>query len=628
MSCDCSFPKKTCSERLQSFIHALKNFAVQAGKSHSQHTQEISHNCHNLLSTDNQNQWNRNHCKELTHGYVSRLQHRAVRIMRQRIDINNAATERDFATDVNKQRIRMRDDTGFLNKPEFKTYQGRLWTFVRPNLVTLPDGSEVKVGGWPHGYHCLSDRPTLPALLKQEAIRCTGSARNVKFDNKLKLQGIIPVLEGFAYVRYGDGASFRWDRLYLEIRQIADGFDDEVFLTWGNLDPFNVHETKYAVKTVGYFNLAKMTKVSCISLSSKDVEHIRSQNDALIRVKNLYGLKIESGQDDMKIAFLEERTCLLWEQNLIAPQLQRLGRLSPEIMSRAGFVFSPLAPLGQFDRVLCPFCGIELYGFMQDDDVSNLHRRANKACPFVKGQHVDEDGEQVLVAGVGSADVSVARSTPFSTPYGSRASSWVTAPQSGRPGSMVSSKPSHGGGGSVVQPDVARRQFLGVSTVDEHDSLHLQLDQATAVDKTLFLQETQAVPHQKALMEHRRRMYVVMDGEHGGRLLEFAAANDIEGVKAMLDEGAPVDFADGGMRTALHWAASYGHTEVVKLLLERGLACCLLVSAPWPPAVSLHACLALAHATKGWSVVAYVSMGASNVHVCCAAAAGHACRVR
>ena len=89
-----------------------------------------------------------------------------------------------------------------------------------------------------------------------------------------------------------------------------------------------------------------------------------------------------------------------------------------------------------------------------------------------------------------------------------------------------------------MQPDVARRQFLGVSTVDEHDSLHLQLDQATAVDKTLFLQETQAVPHQKALMEHRRRMYVVMDGEHGGRLLEFAAANDIEGVKAMLDEGA------------------------------------------------------------------------------------------
>ena len=322
--------------------------------------------------------------------------------MRQRINLNDATTERDFAEDVAKQRTRIRDDTTFLNKPEFKTYQGRLWTFVRPNLVVMPDGSEIRVGGWPHGYHCLSDRPTLPALLKQEAIRCTGSARDIKFNNSLKLQGIIPVLEGFGYIRYGDGASFRWDRLYLEIRQIADGFDDEVFLTWGNLDPFNVHVTKYAVKTVGYFNLAMMTKVSCVSLSSKDVEHIRSQNDALIRIQNLYGLRIESGKEDMKIAFLEERTCLQWEQNLIAPQLQRLGRLSPEIMSRAGFVFSPLAPLGQVDRVLCPFCGIELSGFKQDDDVSDLHRRANAESPVRQQLHGRRHVRQRSVEGGGT----------------------------------------------------------------------------------------------------------------------------------------------------------------------------------------------------------------------------------
>ena len=597
----------------------------------------------------------------LTRGLVCRLQHRTVRVLRQRIDMDDAATERDCADDVVKQCTRFTDDKGFLKKPEFQNYEGRLRTFVRPNSVVLPDSSEVKLGGWPHGYHRLSDRPGLSALLKQEAIRCTGSAKDVKFNDRLQLQGFIPIFEGFAYVRYGDGSSFRWDRLYLEIRQIHEGAAfDEVFLTWGDLDPFNVHLTKFAVKTTGYFNVAKMTKVSCVSLSSKEVEIIRSQHEDLLalgfnlrtilsRVKGLFGLKIETGQNDMKIAFLEESKCKECEQNLISPRLQRMWRLSPEIMASSGFVFSPLPMLGQIDRVLCPFCDIELHGFKQDDDISDLHRRANPKCPFVQGKHTDKDGGRVLVGGVGSADPSVARSTSFSESkmqsqivltrhshsHGGLVDSLVSGPgfqaaiqaafnKFDKDGSgaidreefgeamlqlglrhssadvdmlfqaydtdglgeidlnefaniarsIVASKSSREGRSSVlVPPDPARRKFLGVQDNEQHNPLVFQLAQAAVADKSLFTQQTQAVPHQKALMEHRRRMYTVMDGEEGGMLLEFAAANNIEGLKKMLDQGAPIDFADGGMRTSLHWAAAFGNTEVVQLLLNRGLAC-------------------------------------------------------
>jgi len=730
--------------------------------------------------------------------------------MRQRIDMDDAATERDCADDVVKQRTRLKDDKSLLENPEFQTYEGRLRTFVRPISVVLPDSSEVKLGGWPHGYHRLSDRPGLSALLKQEAIRCTGSAKDLKFNDRLQLQGFIPIFEGFAYVRYGDSSSFRWDRLYLEIRQIHEGAAfDEIFLTWGDLDPFNVHMTKFAVKTTGYFNVAKMTKVSCVSLSSKEVEIIRSQHDDLLalgfnlrtilsRVKGLFGLKIETGQDDMKIAFLEESKCKECEQNLIrnltaspfpsarisvgadpppatlvlsgelkhqclclgaytlvagrsahggpvwrhecgdryiaqlasgnwavqkeekvgvtqdaflyladanvmsphqsrvawqetddrgrwfageglkceaveiseskarraaGPGMQRMWRLSPEIMASSGFVFSPLPMLGQIDRVLCPFCGIELHGFKQDDDISDLHHRANPKCPFVQGKHTDKDGGRALVHGVGSADPSVARSTSFS---GSKMRSQIVLTQQSNlvdslvsgPGlqtaiqavfdkfdkdgsgaidreefgdamlqlglrhssadvdmlfraydtdgggeidlkefaniarSLVASKSSRQGRNCVlVPPDPARRKFLGVKDDEQHDCLVFQLDQAavaTKRDKTLFTQQTQAVPHQNALMQHRRRMYTVMDGEEGGMLLEFAAANNIEGVKKMLDQGAPIDFADGGMRTSLHWAVAFGNNEVVQLLLDRGLVCC-------PLSHRTRACLLLSH---------------------------------
>ena len=46
-------------------------------------------------------------------------------------------------------------------------------------------------------------------------------------------------------------------------------------------------------------------------------------------------------------------------------------------------------------------------------------------------------------------------------------------------------------------------------------------------------------------------------------------AGDTERVRQLLDEGAPVDEKSEFGRTALMWASSYGHTEVVRLLLDK-----------------------------------------------------------
>jgi len=195
------------------------------------------------------------------------LQHDVTRILKQKLDLNDPSIERDSMQSLAMQRSKQQADKVLLQDQNFKRYEGRLRTFVQPMAIQMSNGAEFDIGGWPHGFHRVSDRPELFALLKQQAVETTGSIKDLHFTSATKLLGIIPILEGFAYVRAGDSKCSFWDRLYLELRQIADGVDDEILLMWGHLDPYNVHKTKNAMKPVGYFNSRLLTKVSSISLT-------------------------------------------------------------------------------------------------------------------------------------------------------------------------------------------------------------------------------------------------------------------------------------------------------------------------------------------------------------------------
>ncbi len=58
--------------------------------------------------------------------------------------------------------------------------------------------------------------------------------------------------------------------------------------------------------------------------------------------------------------------------------------------------------------------------------------------------------------------------------------------------------------------------------------------------------------------------------DRGAALLEAASKGDLAAVKSLLDAGVPVDSPSEYGATALSFASDKGHSEVVKLLLERG----------------------------------------------------------
>ncbi|HEX6739502.1 MAG TPA: ankyrin repeat domain-containing protein [Vicinamibacteria bacterium] len=59
-------------------------------------------------------------------------------------------------------------------------------------------------------------------------------------------------------------------------------------------------------------------------------------------------------------------------------------------------------------------------------------------------------------------------------------------------------------------------------------------------------------------------------GSKEDQMLQAVRAGDLAAVKALLDQGVPVDVKFRYDRTPLSFAADRGHLEIVKLLLERG----------------------------------------------------------
>ena len=143
------------------------------------------------------------------HNLVS-LNHHVTHVMKQKIDLNDPSLDRNEGlirkqTAINAERNRIRD-------PAFKTFKGRLDTFSDPMKIHIPGGRQCSVGGWPHGFHLISDRPELHSALLMQSCRhadpsCNGDM--LKTAKRIKLKGAIPVIEGFAYMRCGDVNSGR-----------------------------------------------------------------------------------------------------------------------------------------------------------------------------------------------------------------------------------------------------------------------------------------------------------------------------------------------------------------------------------------------------------------------------------
>jgi uncharacterized protein len=56
----------------------------------------------------------------------------------------------------------------------------------------------------------------------------------------------------------------------------------------------------------------------------------------------------------------------------------------------------------------------------------------------------------------------------------------------------------------------------------------------------------------------------------GTRLVDAARQRDAAAVRALLQQGADVNAADGDGSTALHWAAGHGDAEMTRALLAAG----------------------------------------------------------
>jgi hypothetical protein len=508
-----------------------------------------------------------------TRHHIVSVHHDVTSVLKQNVDLNDASLEYDSLKGVAEQQCVAQLEKEVLLNPELKTYSGRLKTFLRPAVVIMQDGREINIGGWPHGFHCLSDRPELAASLRQHAVRNAGRGQDLRFSGILKLRGAIPVLEGFAYMRYGDADTRRWEQLYLEVQHSyrADG-ESQFHLAWGHLDVANVRLTKVAMKAMGKILTTLITDVTRFELSQGTVDSIIAQHEVPVfkqdsnsqagkktvsRGIEFHGLRIFSGNHDMVLVFVDKSTCATWASTLRAPKVRQVGRLSPEMMADAGFVFFPTPARGLYDRVICPFCGLSLQNWNASLDAFVLHADKNPACPFVTDRHRDaylrDHPKGRVIPGLGSAGISSPRSTLFSS-----------ADQSDNPRHK---RAAQGRGSFEFEPDVDLDR-LGVK-YEHKDTTVMKLDRLAKSVVPHPSATTKTVPHQRSLMEHRRRMEMLQSSD-ANKLLEMAASNDVNGVVDMLDKGAPIDHTDAGMRTALHWAASFGNVDVIRILVNNG----------------------------------------------------------
>ena len=94
------------------------------------------------------------------------------------------------------------------------------------------------------------------------------------------------------------------------------------------------------------------------------------------------------------------------------------------------------------------------------------------------------------------------------------------------------------------------------------------------LDPTPFLEEAMRRHLQESKRDKKKKVNLDPDYlHHGQRFIQAAEDGDIARIQALLAEGVDIEFEDGEYDngvTALMKATEKGHTEVVKLLLNKG----------------------------------------------------------
>jgi len=128
-----------------------------------------------------------------------------------------------------------------------------------------------------------------------------------------------------------------------------------------------------------------------------------------------------------------------------------------------------------------------------------------------------------------------------------------------------------GAAGSIYQWELPAKTPHEVAAKLGHWPVHeLLMGETPAIDKFAFACDHGDEATARAMLADQPSLIGELIGKFPKLLADSAWANQLDGVRVLLDAGFPVDETGGGEGTALDRASIRGYVDIVKLLLSRG----------------------------------------------------------